>query len=51
MYAAYKERTSHIIGNVRCPILDKPSTPLLFDQYLVISQKTVQDMDIVTMER
>jgi len=28
MYAAYKKRTFQIIGNVRCPILGKPGTPL-----------------------
>jgi len=28
MYAPYKKRTSHIFGNVRCPILGKPRTPL-----------------------
>ena len=27
-YAAYKERTSHIFSNVKCPILGKPRTPL-----------------------
>jgi len=28
LYAPYKERTFHIFGNVRCPILGKPRTPL-----------------------
>ena len=28
LYAAYKKRTSQIFGNVRCPILGKPRTPL-----------------------
>jgi len=28
LYAPYKERTSHIFGNVRYPILGKPRTPL-----------------------
>jgi len=28
LYAPYKERTSHIFGNVWCPIFGKPRTPL-----------------------
>jgi len=28
LYAPYKERTSHIFGNVWRPILDEPRTPL-----------------------
>jgi len=28
MYAPYKKRTSQIFGNVWCPILGEPRTPL-----------------------
>ena len=28
LYVPHKERTSHIFGNVRCPILAKRRTPL-----------------------